>query len=247
MKRLILAGTLCMISITANATLVSRDLFSVDDGLVTYDSDSGLEWLDNSALPSLTWTQLLDGVGGWRDLGFRFADAIEINQLLLNVDITRIVWAPSLTSGDATVPAARDMLASFGFSNSLASPLFTNVTQGTATTSSTHAQLASYEQLFWDYTRGDEISWDGPFYLRYFERSPGGAYIYEWRDGVRPGSDPGCQFLVGVENGEGCQRWNTTLVRVAAVPIPVTFWLFGSALSLLGWARRKGGSCAIQF
>lgn len=240
MNFFILAATLCVISITANAALVSRDLFSADDGLVTYDSDSGLEWLDNSALPSLTWTQLLDGVGGWRDLGFRFADAIEINQLLLNAGITRIVWAPSLTSGDPTVPAARDVLASFGFSDSLASPLFTNVTQGTTTTSPTHAQLASYEQLFWDYTPGDVISWDGPFYLRYFGRSPGGAYIYEWRDGVRPGADPGCQFLVGVENGEGCQHWNTALVRVATVPIPTAFLLFGSALGLLGRMHRRG-------
>lgn len=238
MKRLILVIVINVFSITASAALVSHDLFSADDGLVTYDSDSGLEWLDNGALPSLTWTQLLDGVGGWRDLGFRFADAIEINQLLLNVGITRIVWAASLTSGDATVPAARDKLASFGFSDSLASPLFTNVTQGTTTTSPTYAQLASYEQLFWNYISGDVISWDGPFYLRYFERSPGGAYIYEWRDGVRRGTDPDCQFLVGVENGDGCQHWDTALVRVAAVPIPTAVWLFGSAFGLLAWIRR---------
>jgi hypothetical protein len=240
MKRFMLVLILGVLISPANAALVSRDLFLGGDGLITYDSESGLEWLDNSALPSLTWTQLIDGVGGWRDMGFRFADSTELNQLLLNVGITKIVWGgSSFSSGDPNLPAARDFLASLGFSDSLASPLFTNITQSRTTTSPSRAQIDSYEQLFWEYSPSDEISWDGPFYLRYLERPQGSAYIYEWQDGVRPGTDPGCQFLVGIENGEGCHQWNTTLVRVAAVPIPVTFWLFGSALGLLGWIRHR--------
>lgn len=46
MKRLILACALITLISPVNASLISRDLFSVGVGLVTYDSESGLEWLD---------------------------------------------------------------------------------------------------------------------------------------------------------------------------------------------------------
>jgi len=42
------------------------------------------------------------------------------------------------------------------------------------------------------------------------------------------GADPGCSSEVFVDN-----------VSVNVVPIPAAAWLFGSALGLLGWIRRK--------
>jgi len=35
-----------------------------------------------------------------------------------------------------------------------------------------------------------------------------------------------------------------TKIDLAAVPLPASVWMFGSALSMLGWARRKAGAMA---
>ena len=39
--------------------------------------------------------------------------------------------------------------------------------------------------------------------------------------------------------GVGTVWFEGTVTGVAAVPIPATAWLFGSALGILGWIRRK--------
>lgn len=50
-----------------------------------------------------------------------------------------------------------------------------------------------------------------------------------------PGNANGCATTGGFNTG---QEW--TLSAPAAVPVPAAAWLFGSALGLLGYARRKG-------
>jgi len=44
------------------------------------------------------------------------------------------------------------------------------------------------------------------------------------------------QFTDGIE-GTAVGEW--TSIQQTAVPIPAAVWLFGSALAMLGWARRK--------
>lgn len=47
----------------------------------------------------------------------------------------------------------------------------------------------------------------------------------------------GDQAILTVQNGDGA--YTDALVNIAVVPVPAAVWLFGSALGMLGWLRRK--------
>ena len=65
--------------VSAAATaLTELDLISAGDGLLTRDSDSGLDWLDVSATSGLSFNGIVADVGGWASLGFRHATATEL-------------------------------------------------------------------------------------------------------------------------------------------------------------------------
>jgi hypothetical protein len=49
-KGLFAASLLLILSGQIGATLIEQDLFLVDDGLITFDSSTGLEWLDISSV-----------------------------------------------------------------------------------------------------------------------------------------------------------------------------------------------------
>ncbi len=71
----------CLASPT-QAALIRGDLFAPGDGLLTVDTESGLEWLDVDQTAGLTVSEIyLDRVGGWVDLGFRHASVTEIDEL----------------------------------------------------------------------------------------------------------------------------------------------------------------------
>lgn len=73
-----------------NASLESRDLLAAGDGLVTYDSDTGFEWLDLTPTTGLSLQDLVTGAGGWYDLGFAHASATEVQSLWEHAGITRM-------------------------------------------------------------------------------------------------------------------------------------------------------------
>ena len=72
-----------LLSSHVNAVLVSADLYSTDDGLITIDTDTGLEWLDFSSTNAMSYNdisaQLTTG-GTWD--GWRYATVQEIESLL---------------------------------------------------------------------------------------------------------------------------------------------------------------------
>jgi len=68
----------------ANATLVSTDLALPGDGLLTYDSATGLQWLDLTATLGKSVNEVLGGYGGYIDTGFRYATTAEVEQLYLD-------------------------------------------------------------------------------------------------------------------------------------------------------------------
>jgi hypothetical protein len=79
--------SLAALSATAHAALVSRDLLSPGDGLLTLDEATGLEWLDVSVIPSYTLGEYLNDPDNLGTLGFDFATRDEIFGLLLNAGV----------------------------------------------------------------------------------------------------------------------------------------------------------------
>lgn len=79
----VLAGLLSFMATGfSNAALSVEDLLASADGLITHDSDTGLDWLDVSATQGLSYENVVDGEGGWAALGFRHATATEVCALL---------------------------------------------------------------------------------------------------------------------------------------------------------------------
>jgi hypothetical protein len=84
----------------SRAALIDTDLFSVGDAMLTYDDDSGLEWLDVTATRNLSVNDILGGAGGWLGMGFRYATAGETCDLFSQGGL---VPDPCPGFGDATV------------------------------------------------------------------------------------------------------------------------------------------------
>ena len=81
---------LCVFFVTfltspANATLISKDFASSGDGLLTFDSDTGLEWLDLSETLDQSYNDIIGGYGGFTTThSFRYASNAEVLDLIDN-------------------------------------------------------------------------------------------------------------------------------------------------------------------
>jgi len=98
---------LCM-SFAALPAMATADL--VDRGLVTYDTQSGLEWLDLSETLGLSFNQVSAQFGaGGRYAGYRYATTLEAQNLLSDFGLPIVAytayapntWLPNLTRFDA--------------------------------------------------------------------------------------------------------------------------------------------------
>lgn len=87
--------------------LVTRDLFEVGDGLITFDPRTNREWLDLTQTINYSVNDVLNGVGGWTDLGFTVATAAEVTSFWEAVGIADI--------GAETVSNAVGVQSSFDF------------------------------------------------------------------------------------------------------------------------------------
>ena len=67
----------------AQAALVSDDLNNAGDGLLTFDTDTKLYWLDITETMGLSANQILIDTGGWISQGFRYATRSEVTAMLL--------------------------------------------------------------------------------------------------------------------------------------------------------------------
>lgn len=100
--------TLICLTLIALPAIANADL--VDRGLQTYDTQSGLEWLDLSQTRGLSFTEVSAqfGAGGLYD-GYRYASSIEAQTLLGQFGLPVVsytqyasnTWAPNLASFDA--------------------------------------------------------------------------------------------------------------------------------------------------
>jgi len=77
-----------LIAPVAHAALSVADLANSGDGLLTVDSSTGLAWLDISATRGMSVLDVISPSNGlapdWLSLGFRFAKASELDQLVQN-------------------------------------------------------------------------------------------------------------------------------------------------------------------
>ena len=71
--RYVISTIVLLISLNAQASLISIDLSTPDDGLLTLDTQSNLEWLDFSETAGMFAALVLADVGGWMSQGFRYA------------------------------------------------------------------------------------------------------------------------------------------------------------------------------
>lgn len=83
MKFKLLGALLLLVSVQAGATLIERDLDSSGDGLITYDSDTGLEWLDLTSTTNQSFDQISARLIDLNDdlYGFRYANSVDLNIL----------------------------------------------------------------------------------------------------------------------------------------------------------------------
>lgn len=73
-----------------HAALITRDFAAGSgDALLTYDSDTGLEWLDSTITDGRSFTEVKAGWGGWTTTsGFRHATMAELRRLFVSAGVT---------------------------------------------------------------------------------------------------------------------------------------------------------------
>ncbi len=78
------------ISVPVHAIPVVRDfLAGSGDALLTYDPDTGLEWLDTTITDGRSFTEVNAGWGGWTTFsGFRYATMAEVRALAVSAGVT---------------------------------------------------------------------------------------------------------------------------------------------------------------
>lgn len=77
----------------ANAGLVSQDLTTAGDNLITYDSDTGFSWLDLTTTAGRSYDEVAGGYGGFTTaLGFRYATGDEVGRLFSDAGVAQTNW-----------------------------------------------------------------------------------------------------------------------------------------------------------
>ncbi|OAI21312.1 hypothetical protein A1359_19395 [Methylomonas lenta] len=91
--RLAIGAILLGITVESHASLVSNDLLGSGDGLLTYDSDTKLSWLDLTATVGQSYNQIMAGFGGYTsNQGFRYATENEVAELFSDAGVSQTSW-----------------------------------------------------------------------------------------------------------------------------------------------------------
>lgn len=118
---------ICLQARTASAILVERDLFSAGDNLLTFDTATGLEWLDVDQTIGLSFNQVTANVGGWIDLGFVYASIDQVSTLYSNAGVTDRTNTP-VSSNFAGASELLMKLGCTGFCSQANSPFQQGIT-----------------------------------------------------------------------------------------------------------------------
>lgn len=112
MRKSIIGALLCLVALNVNAELISRDLYSFGDGLLTYDTDTNLEWLDYTVTEGLTLADF--GSTGLSGLGFALPSESTLESFMINAGVD-LPADPYLISESTKNYNAIQLLADFGF------------------------------------------------------------------------------------------------------------------------------------
>jgi hypothetical protein len=118
-----LAGFLALVGIatihgsSASAALIAVDLLTAGDGLITRDSETGLNWLDLTATVNRSYSDIEADVGGWISLGFRHATGSEVCGLF-TVHALAPSPCPNATSANGSGNVVATLQGFVGITNS---------------------------------------------------------------------------------------------------------------------------------
>jgi hypothetical protein len=82
------------LAVTARATLLVQNLSSPGDGYITYDSNTGLSWLDVPLTANHSYNEVISGYGEYTTtLGFRYATVDEVSHLFSDAGVVQgTIW-----------------------------------------------------------------------------------------------------------------------------------------------------------
>jgi len=120
-------GAVLLNAAPASADLLEQDLFSSGDGLITFDEDTELEWLDLTATTNLSFEDVIAGAGGFTTtLGFRYATLSEVKDLFVAAGIDDVLGTPTSNDGDSLFENLTDLQSLIGITATVGviDPLF---------------------------------------------------------------------------------------------------------------------------
>jgi hypothetical protein len=117
-KQAVLVATLSLASISVSAELISIDLNTANDNLVTLDTQTGLEWLDLSLTVNQKWFDFRNGGYGFRVPTYDEVKALMTNNVTSVDDLfshgshyptgdnSDLIWLSTLLGSNTTTPDA---------------------------------------------------------------------------------------------------------------------------------------------
>lgn len=176
---------------TSHASLIERDLFTPGDQLLTFDTTSGLEWLDLDQTTLMSSNDFLAGAGGWLSLGFMHANIDQVHHLYEQFGIVDFSGA-SVTSNVAGITAILQVMGCTGNCGT------------TLPSQSGFAELVPMDPVIigLPYVELRQLDGMGSVHLSYIPPNP--EFSRDYRNGfqgnylVRAVPEPSTSFLIGI-------------------------------------------------
>lgn len=206
------------LSTSTKAALISQDLNTLGDGLLTYDDETGLQWLDLSETyinryynSYFSYEEIVTGFStGGAFEGYRYATVAETQDLLIKFGLPQIDYRNE-SPNEAYRNAITYMSETMGVTDN--QPYY-NGTQGIAVDSDENVSIFGGTSSDLEQCAADNANCTDWQYIL----ADQGSLI----------NNPAQTYAVG------------HFLVVSAVPVPAAIWLFGSGLiGLVGFARRK--------
>lgn len=218
--KLLTASLLTAITLNVNAELISIDLNHTNDGLITRDTVSGLDWLDLTSTLGQSVNETNNNQGGWISKGFRYANEAEVIRLFLN-----------------SAPNAFINYSPFN------GPYPNYIEPNSENRDAVYAlqQLLGITYHLHQHNDSDIVGFG--LYLNFDDE-----YITNpVRGGTYTANDEDTIFALFINDGQFNQDYSYSgagsfLVRTSPVPIPAAVWLFSTGLlglfALFGYKRN---------